>query len=83
MEKCIKCGKEINIISQDDLDDGYSDMEDICYSCLEEQDEIENTCPIHNNYCSDGFCEYCIIENKKEDGLPLTSKEVGIRPTIL
>ena len=30
MEKCIKCGKEINIISQDDLEDDISSFIFVC-----------------------------------------------------
>ncbi|HJZ23639.1 hypothetical protein A3K62_02555 [Candidatus Pacearchaeota archaeon RBG_16_35_8] len=32
---------------------------------LEEQDEIENICPIHKIYCPDCFCEACINEGKR------------------
>ena len=35
---------------------------------LEEQDDIENTCPIHHIYCPDCFCEACIddfIDDKR------------------
>ena len=88
MDKCRRC-KEVDIeeISTEDMQDGFIDNEGLCSDCSQEEHEFENTCPIHHCYCLDGFCEYCIIEsienNKEDNGLPPTSKEVGIRPTIL